>query len=178
MPETGNEGADYAERISANADAEKSAWRATLSDAEAMAADLEADGWRTLLVAAGHTAPESPESGTHDRFGLTHVVPGNVEDEFVELFEAGQFPRYEVHRAEAAGRAFVVTTLFDPETKAAILVAGTYELRHAAGCARAAKEAGKMYTHVQKLDGTHLGSFEHDDYEKFFPENVENWIDS
>ena len=27
-----------------------------------------------------------------------------------------------------------------------------------------------MYTHVQTLDGTHLGSFRHDDVEKFFPD--------
>ncbi|WP_129114162.1 DUF7529 family protein [Halegenticoccus tardaugens] len=170
MPEIGDDRTADAERIGANADVEKSAWEATLSDMKAIAADLEAEGWTTLAVAAGDTAPENPDSGASDRFGLSHVIPGNDAEEFVRLFEAGGFPRYEVHRAEASSRVFLVTTLLDPDRKVAILVAGTFERRHATGCIRAAKEAGKMYTHVQKLDGTHLGSFEHDDYEKFFPE--------
>jgi hypothetical protein len=35
-----------------------------------------------------------------------------------------------------------------------------------------------MYTHVRKLDKTHLGSFEHDGYQKFFPEAdriIDDW---
>lgn len=170
MPQTGDEGQDYAERIAASAEATKGAWQATIDDAEAMADELEAEGWETLLIPAGDTAPESPEIGDTDRFGLTHVIPDNKADDFEAAFEAGKFPKYEVYRAETAGRAFVVTVLLDPDSQTAILIMGSFELREAAGCVTAAKENDKMYTHVQTLDGTHLGSFRHDDYEKFFPD--------
>ncbi|MFC7081917.1 DUF7529 family protein [Halorussus caseinilyticus] len=43
-------------------------------------------------------------------------------------------------------------------------------MRHAPGLVKTALEEDEMYTHVQKLDKTHLGSFRHDDVEKFFPE--------
>jgi hypothetical protein len=182
MPNTedtgpGGAGPDYADRLAASAEVTKGAWMETLEDAKGIAAELEADGWNALLIPAGHTAPENPDSGETDRFGLTHVVPDNYAEEFSAAFEEGKFPEYEVYQAEAEGRAFVVTALFNPESKTAILIVGSFELRNAAGCVAAAKEAGKMYTHVQTLDGTHLGSFEHEGYGKFFPraDRIENW---
>jgi hypothetical protein len=159
---------DYAERIAAGAEREKSAWTATLEDMEATAEGLRAEGWQVLTIGAGHTAPENPDTGP-DRFGLTHVVPGEEADAFLDIFEAGSFPRYEVFRARQDGKVFLLTELLDPDSKTAVLVAGMYELRHALGCYEAAKAAGEMYTHLQRLDGTHLGSFGHEDYEKFFP---------
>lgn len=179
MPNTTEgEGPDYAERIAATADVTRNAWQTTLTEMDELAADLEAKGWKTVTIAAGHTAPENPSTGDSDRFGLTHVVPDNKADDFRRLFEAGGFPQYEVYRNEVEGREFVLTVLLDPEKEAAILIAGSYELRHAPGCVKAAKREEKMYTHVQTLDGTHLGSFEHGDYTKFFPnaDRIENWV--
>ncbi|MFC4359834.1 hypothetical protein ACFO0N_17960 [Halobium salinum] len=177
MVDIGEDDPDYAERISASAEATRNAWGATLEEMEAMAEELADEGWETVTIAAGHTAPENPNSGEGDRFGLTHVVPDNKAEEFEALFEPGAFTRYEVYRNDADGREFVLTVLYDDDREAAIFVAGSYELRHAGGCVSAAKEAGKMYTHVQTLDGTHLGSFEHDDYEMFFPhaDRISNW---
>jgi hypothetical protein len=177
MPEIGDSNVEDAERWAANADREKQAWEATLEDMEAMADDLEAEGWETVAIPAGHTAPENPDSGDHDRFGLTHVIPDNFAEAFTDAFSVGDFPQFEVYRAEQEGRVFLVTVLMDPDAKQAILLAGTYEIRHALGCVKAAEEAGEMYTHVVKLDETHLGSFRHDGYEKFFPDvaTVKNW---
>jgi hypothetical protein len=177
MPETGDDGVDEAERVAAGADREKEAWASTLDDMTAMADELREEGWDVVAIPAGHTAPESPDAGATDRFGLTYVIPGNYTDEFGEAFEAGGFPQYEVYRAEADGRAYLVTVLLDPDSETAILLAGTYEIRHALPCMKAAAEAGTMFTHVQTLDETHLGSFEHDDHERFFPDRaqVESW---
>jgi hypothetical protein len=179
MPNTTEgEEADYAEQLAANASVTKSAWQATLDEMDALADEFESEGWQTVRIAAGHTAPENPSTGDSERFGLTHVVPNNKAEEFTDLFEEGAFPQYEVYRNEVEGREFVLTVLTDPEKEAAILIAGSYELRHAPGCVRAAKREEKMYTHVQTLDKTHLGSFEHDDYTKFFPnaDRIENWV--
>lgn len=148
-----------------------SAWAATIDDMLAMAEEMEENGWDTVTITAGDTGAESPDAGDTDRFGLTYVVPDNKAEAFEEAFEGREFPRYEVYRAEREGRSFVLTVLLDPETATAILLAGNYELRTAGGCIRAAIEADAMYTHVQLLDGTHLGSFRHEDYEKFFPES-------
>jgi hypothetical protein len=179
MPNTTEgEEVDYAERLAGSAEVGKNAWQATLDEMDALAEELEAEGWETVTIAAGHTNPESQSSGDSDRFGLTHVVPNNKAEEFSALFEEGAFPQYDVYRNEIEGREFVLTVLSDPDKKAAILVAGSYELRHAPGCVKAAKREGKMYTHIQTLDKTHLGSFEHDDYTKFFPnaDRIENWV--
>ena len=61
-----------------------------------------------------------------------------------------------------------ITTL-DPDSRTAILVAGSVRRRDARMLARTATRTGRMYTHVRTLDGTHVGSFEHASPEKFFP---------
>ncbi|MFB6174276.1 MAG: hypothetical protein ABEI39_06500 [Halobacteriales archaeon] len=177
MVETGADRPDFAERISRRADVAADAWAATLEDMHAIAEDLEDEGWETLAIQAGDTAPEPPEAGPEGRFGLSYVVPGDDAERFEELFEPGAFPAYEVHRARAAGRLFLVTTLLDPDRKVAILLAGNVELRHAPDCVAAAVEHDEMYTHVQTLDGTHVGSFRHEEYEQFFPDpdRLMNW---
>lgn len=171
MPETGagDDEPDYAEQIAANADVHKNAWQQTLEDMEALADELESEGWNVQTIGAGHVAPTNPDAGETDRFGLVHVIPDNKADAFEEVIETGSFPQYQVFRNEMQGRVFQVTKLLDPEQEQAILLAGTYELRHAPGMVKNALEEEEMYTHVQTLDQTHLGSFRHEDVEKFFP---------
>jgi 1,2-phenylacetyl-CoA epoxidase PaaB subunit len=171
MPEIGDEdGPDYAEQIAASAEVHKGAWQRTIDDMRATEEELEADGWDVVAIGAGHTAPTNPDAGETDRWGFVHVVPGNEADEFAEAVEAGAFPEYRVFRNEMQGRIFVLTQLLDPESETAILVAGNFEMRHAPGLVKTALQEDEMYTHVQKLDGTHLGSFRHDDVTKFFPD--------
>ncbi|WP_435155795.1 DUF7529 family protein [Haladaptatus sp. DFWS20] len=178
MPEIGDEDTDYAERIAANADVEKGAWQRTLDDMEAMAADLEDEGWNVIQIPASHTAPENPEAGETDRFGFVYVVPDNYADEFSEAVEAGTFPSYQVFRQEMSSRVFMLTQYLNPDTDTAILIAGTYEMMHAPALVKAATREDEMYSHVQTIDGTVLGSFRHDDYTKFFPnpEKYENYV--
>ncbi|MEF8790329.1 MAG: hypothetical protein V5A61_09395 [Haloarculaceae archaeon] len=169
MPETG-EDADYAERAAAKSEVTKDAWEATIEDMYAMAAELEEEGWEVAAIGAGHTAPESPRAEPEGRYGLTYTIPDNYAEAFREAFREDGFERYEVYRQEQEGTAFQVTALYDEETSTAILLAGAYELRHANPLIATAMKVGEMYSHVRLLDGTHLGSFRHEDYELFFPD--------
>lgn len=173
---TDSDGPEYADRIAGHADVHKNAWKQTLEDMTAIGEELESEGWETVTIAAGHTAPEHPDVGNTDRFGLSYVVPGNKAEAFTDAFEAGTFPQYKVYRQEVSGRVFMVTQLMDPDTKTAILIAGSFEIRHAPALVKTAIREEEMYTHVQKLDKTHLGSFRHDDYQRFFP-NAEKYDD-
>lgn len=185
MPEIGGD-RDYADEIASDADVLKNAWGATIGEMRAMAEDLEAEGWSVTTVGADHTAPEPPDVGPEGRFGLSYVVPDNYarevratiaaaagvdEDELdtEEPRELDAFGRYEVYRTESSGHAFQVTALYDDDTKTALLLAGTYELRHATSLMKAAVERDEMYTHIQTLDETPVGSFHHEDWELFFP---------
>ena len=171
MPETGpgDDEPDYAEQIAASAEVHKNAWQETLDDMQALAEEREAEGWDVLSIAAGHTAPTNPDAGATDRFGFVHVIPDNKAEPFAETVETGKFPKYRVFRNEMQGRIFMVTELLDPDSETAILIASNFEIRHAPGMVKNALQEGVMYTHVQTLDKTHLGSFRHDDVEKFFP---------
>ncbi|WP_160134328.1 DUF7529 family protein [Halococcus salsus] len=168
MPEISDD-PDSADRVTANADALKNAWAATLDDMEALAAEYADEGWETITVPAGHTAPEPPDSGVEGRFGLVYVIPGDRAEDVATAIEAGEFPRYDVYRNEAGGQVFLVTVLTDPDTETAVFVAGGFERRTSRSLLSAVQDAGVMYTHLQKLDGTPVGSFEHDDPGKFFP---------
>jgi len=161
--------ADRTKEFDVDTDALRNAWAATREDMDALATEYEKGGWETLTIAAGDTAPEPPDAGDEDRFGLSHVIPDNRAEAFTEAHAAGEFPRYDVFRNEDDGWVFVVTVFLDPDSETAILIAGRYERHLSAELAQAASEADEMYTHVQTLDGTQLGSFRHDDPEKFFP---------
>lgn len=168
MPET-SETTDRDDPLVGRADGLKEAWAATLDDMDALAAEYGQEGWETLTIPAGHTATEAPESGDEGRFGLVYVIPDNYAEEFSAAFDGGEFPRYDVFRNESQGQVFLVTLLADPATETAVFVAGGFERRGSRPLMGAARDAGAMYTHLQTLDGTRLGSFEHDDPEKFFP---------
>lgn len=173
MPEIG-ESADHAERIAASSEATKNAWQATLEDMEGMAAELEEEGWTTTVLAADNTATTTSRTGDSELYGLVSVIPDNFADEFTEAFEQGHeegggFEEYEVYRSETDGWAFQVTVFYDELTGNAILLAANYQLVHAKNLMRAAIEREEMYTHIQTLDGTILGSFRHEAWENFFP---------
>lgn len=169
MVDTGEEEIDYADRIAANADVLKGAWEETIADMKARAEELEAEGWDAFYVAAGHTAPEPPDAGDSDRWGLAHVIPDNYVDGFEAAFAAGEFPEYDVYRQEMEGTLFFLTELRDPGSKTAILLAASLTLFEATALVNKSRSADRTYTHVHTLDGTHLGSFEHDQPAKFFP---------
>jgi hypothetical protein len=176
MPEVGDD-IDDADRVAALADRHRDAWQRTLEDTEALAEQRSGDGWETLVIPAGDTAPEPPEAGETDRFGLAHVVPGNFADDFEELTDGDPgFGSYNVYRAENDGRVFVTTELIDEDDALAVYVVGTYELRHAGDLIQTAVEQNRMYTHIQRLDGSRVASIVHQDPEKFFP-HVDRFVD-
>lgn len=150
----------------------QNAWQETLQDMEAIAADLREDRLDVLTVQAGDTAPETPDVGG-DRFGLSYVVPGNQADQFSAAFAEIETPQCRVYRQEVGGNVFLVTQITDADADHAILIAGVYQKQHEDALVRAASEADEMYTHVQQLDGTHLGSFKHEDWTMFFPDAAE-----
>lgn len=160
------------EELSANAEIHKGAWQATIDDMNALAEEFREEGWDTVITAiAGDSAPEPPEDGPSGRFGIVHVLPETESEQIREAVADGEgFPKYDVFRAEREGRVFLVTEFLDPETSTAVFVAGNFERHRAVGLVRAAKEEGKIFSHLQKLDGTVVATFEHDDLTKFFPE--------
>lgn len=174
---SGRTGDEHEER-SVHVAALKTAWQRTLEDMEAMAAAREDEGWDVVSIMAGDTAPTNPDVGD-DRFGLVFVIPNDRAGAFEAAFDRGSFPTYEVYRNTVEGNVFLVVEYRDPAEELSIFVAGQYELRHAGGMARAAKREDEMYTYVQTLDGTVLGSFRHEAYGNFVPDakTVAAWLD-
>lgn len=159
------------QELSEKSDPHKSAWQATLHDLDAIAEEHEADGWDVVKIASQDVAAEARDTNNVEgRFGLSFVIPDNYADAFRAAFEAGTFPQYEVYRGETSGRVFLIVEYLDPDTQTAIVVAGNFWRRDANLMLEDAVDADKMYTHYHVLDGTHLGSFEHEEVEKFFPE--------
>lgn len=149
--------------------ADGSAWRLTLAELRRLEEELEDDGWQVAAVPAGHVAPEPPGAGESERFGLVHVVSGEDSEAFEAAFEAGTFGAYEVFRRRVGSHLFLLTKLTAPEERVAILLAGSVDLTQAEALVAAARSRGELFTHVQLLDGSHLGSFQHDDPSLFFP---------
>ncbi|WP_459191083.1 DUF7529 family protein [Halosimplex sp. J119] len=146
-------------------------WAQVLEELDAMAADLEQSGWRTISVAAGDSAAVTAETGRTDRHGYAYVIPGDEADAFADAFVTDGFPRTDVYRAGSSTHLYLLTVLRDPPTEAAILLAGALERQRLGPCRRAAMDAGRMYTHVFRVDGTRVGTFEHGDPTPFFPDD-------
>ncbi|PSP85711.1 hypothetical protein BRC83_02425 [Halobacteriales archaeon QS_1_68_17] len=147
----------------------KTGWQLTLADMESMARERAEQGWETLTVAAGDTAPEPPAAGERDRFGFVYVVGDDDGAAFAAWDDDGAFTEYDVYRASAGGDVFLVTELRDPAAERSVFIAGQYTAADARDLLAAARERDAVYTHVQTLDGTVLASFEHDEYPRFFP---------
>lgn len=148
----------------------KQAWQDTLDDMEALAEERRADGYEVTAIAAADAGPIGRDTTADEgEFGMEYVIPDNYVDDFVAAFEAGDYPEYDVFRAEYESEAFIVEELRDPDAEHVILLAGGYPLRDVTTCAYAARKEDQMYTFVRTLDGTRHGAFRHEGYRKFFP---------
>jgi len=94
---------DDAQRRAQTVKQSKAGLQQTIADMKAMAADREEAGYETLTVAAGDTTPKTPDTGESDEWGLSYVVPSNVEDEFVALYDRASFDEIGVYQADAGG---------------------------------------------------------------------------
>lgn len=147
-------------------------WGDFLAEMEEVAEGLATDGWDVLTIVAGDATAVGPQARQFDTHGFAYVIPGNKAEAFLEHFEPGKFTRTEVFAAPAGAHHFYLTVLKDPDSQTAMLLSGAIEWSQLDSCKEAAAETGRMYTHVMKINGDHLGSFEHDDPEIFFPAGV------
>ena len=156
----------------AEAGAGSNAWERAIDDMHDLAAERAAEGWETVTVHAGETTPEPPSEGDSNRFGVVYTVPDNVADEVRETVEGISAGEYKVYRRQVGKTLFLVTEFADAESETALFVAGAMNLQFADQLFEAATERGEIYSHLQLLDWTQLGSFRHDDPSAFVPEEV------
>lgn len=158
------------ERRRDSSGARTEAWKQTLEDMHAVADNRRDEGWDVLTIPAAQTDTVSRDVGEDDRFGLVHVVPDNYADEFAQIYDADAFTEYLAYGTSIGGYAYLVTELIDPSAKRSILIAGRYDLAFARGMITAAREEDVLYTHCKTIDGTELGTFEHEEYEPLLPD--------
>ena len=163
-------GSDITRHLAQASEQAQSGWEQTVTDMRQMAADRQDSGYDTVAIPAGDTTPKPPASGDTNEWGLSHIIPGNFAADFTDTHERADFDDTGVYQAQLDGLAFIVTELIDHDTQIAVFIAGSYKLQFAAPLVRTAIDRDKMFTHVHKLDGTHLGTVEHDDPSAFFPD--------
>jgi len=139
-----------------SSEVQANAWQQTLDDMWALEADLQDDGWETLVTAAGHTASVTPSHG-NGYWGLVHIVPDSDAETIGEAVEAGEFAAYDVYRTDVDGRIFSVTVLMDPESETAVPVSNQFELRKAHALIRHTHEVG----YVNPSSGTSMALWSH-----------------
>jgi hypothetical protein len=147
----------------------ESPWEQMIADMNTMAANREEVGYEVITLPASDTTPKPPSSGESDEWGLSYVLASNFADRFSRGFPNTTFTETGVYWADADGNRYVVTECLDHDNSLALFVAGAFQLQFAAPLVETAVDREKMHTHLKKLDGTHLGSIEHDDAEMFFP---------
>lgn len=148
------------------------AWEQTVNDMRELAAQRDAEGWKTVTVHAGETTPEPPSEGESTRFGVVYTVPDNAVREIDNIMNGTSMDEYTVYRRQVGKILFLVTEFADGDSEAALFVAGAVNLQFADQLFEAATERGEIYSHLQLLDWTHLASFHHDDPSAFIPEEV------
>lgn len=161
---------DRVEELTGNAGVLKSAWQDTLDDTEALADEHRAAGYDVTVIPSVDAGPIGRDTNDPDgEYGVEFVIADNHVDRFTSAFEAGDYPTYDVYRAEVENEVFFVVELVDEDAEHAILLAGAFALRDTAMAAFAARDEGETYTFVRTMDGERHGAFEHEGYRKFFP---------
>lgn len=160
---------DEIERIAESPDSIREAWDQTISDARAMATDREDAGYETLVLVSQDTSPVAPDAGDGDEWGLTHLLDGDTAETFADARERVDFDETAVYQAGAADSVFMVTECIDHDAEFVLFIAGAFRRREAIDLVRAALDREEMHSHVRLLDGTIVGSIEHDAASPFFP---------
>lgn len=153
-------------------DADKAGWAATLEELQALADERRTEGWDVLATQSGHTAPEPPDAGDTDQFGLVYVIPGDDADRLADLLADAAFDEFEAYRRTVDGTCFLVTELRDTERRQCVLVAGAYDVADARPLAAHAAEVGHLFSRFQRLNGTPVAEVRHDAYEKLLPASL------
>ncbi len=140
------------------------AWKHTLDDMDAIAAERRDDGWDVRTLFSVHTDTVSRDMGDHDDFGLFHIVPNNQIHSFEEWFDPEEFTEYLVYGTDVEGYMYAVIEFIDPEAERSILLASRYDMTRAKGMVQSAQDEGVLYSRVKTVDGTVLGVFEHEEF--------------
>lgn len=144
-------------------------WGQFLQEMESVASEYEERGWETTIIVAGAAEPVLGKSERVDTHGLAYVISGEEAQDFVDVFVPGGFPRTEVYAARTERHVFLLTVLLDTEADTAILLSGAFEGNELSSYIKTAKAEGSVFTHLFHVNGTHLGSFEHENPELFIP---------
>lgn len=145
--------------------AKTEAWQQTLDDMDAIAEDRRSDGWDVRTLFSVHTDTVSRDMGDHDDFGLFHIVPDNQADSFEEWFDSEDFTEYLAYGTDVEGHMYAVIEFIDPDAERSILLASRYDMTRAKGMVDSAHDEGVLHSRVKTVDGTVLGSFEHEEFE-------------
>mgnify|MGYP007039251879 CR=1 FL=1 len=152
-----------------DSEAQTNEWRATLERADKMGTRLSDDGWQVVTVLAAHVAPVSPTDDPEDRPGLAYIAQGEVAEQFQRAITGGTFDNYEVFNRAVGSDIFSLTRISDTENQVTVLLVGTLNRSLLETLPETAIQHGELYSHVDLLDGTRLGSFHHSDPSPFFP---------
>ncbi|WP_254862395.1 DUF7529 family protein [Halovivax gelatinilyticus] len=139
-------------------------WKRVLEQMDAIADDRRDDGWEVLTIMAGHTNTVGRDGDESKKFGLCHIVPNKKAEAFEDFYDEETFTEYLAYGTSVGVFMYVVTELIDPTNDRSVLIASRYDMSYAKAMIQDAEREGVLYTHVQTLDGTVIGSFEHEEY--------------
>jgi len=135
-------------------------WERTLSEMDALAEELRAEGWTVRAVPAGATGVETRADGDTDRFGVVLVVPGDEAEAIAAAHEEGTFPRCEVYARTAGGQRYAVVRFDDPDTDTCLLFAAAVAVEDLRRLLPAIREDGVVFLRARSLDESHSVTFE------------------
>ncbi|WP_247731537.1 DUF7529 family protein [Halovivax limisalsi] len=160
------------DRLQSQSDVHIEAYKQLLAEVDQLAADREDDGWEVLTLSPNHTNMLSTDDD-RDWWGFSHIVGGSDAEAFEDFYDADAFTEYLAYGRQVEGYMYLVTELIDPTDERTVLIASRYDRRLAKGVVNSAKSEGVLYTHVQTIDGTIVGSFEHEEYGPLLGEPTE-----
>ena len=146
-------------------------WDELISDRDATAAELEADGWDVQSLTVGDvTALPANGGGERGFVGLSVLVSGDefrtleasIDDEAVDSYEA--------YGAVRDGVMLLVLVLKASEDKRAVCLPAYYGIHEADAMIDAAREAGHMSTAIRPLSGDRRVVFTHHEIGPLLPD--------
>lgn len=161
-------------RIESLDDAHSEAWNRTIEDMQALAAGREEDGWETYTAIAAHTDAVSSDQSDYRHCGLSHVIPNNHTDVFEDVYDDSEFTEFLVYGQPVETFMFLVTEFIDPDRERSIFVAGSYDPVRGANLPEYGEAHGVLSSYFRTIDGTILGSFDHERWEPLVGQEPEN----
>lgn len=127
-------------------------WDTLVADLQALTAEYEDDGWRTIAIYSGHSVPIHGAQSDKPN-GISVTIPDNKFDELDVAInrDGATFDGCEVFKTQQGTFVFLGIVMRDRHERLALIIPAYYTVDNGRSMIEQALEEGEIHVHLRRL---------------------------